>query len=59
MRWLKHSKRRIVSARFDIRWLFPISVIAIAGLLAFSAELKERTAIRSGVPSPALISTRR
>ena len=46
MRLLKHSRRKLAEIHPDVRWLFPIIVILIAGLLALSAELKER-AVRS------------
>ncbi|HSS22247.1 MAG TPA: hypothetical protein VLL54_19405 [Pyrinomonadaceae bacterium] len=47
MRLFKHSRRKLAKIHPDVRWLFPIVVILIAGLLAFSAELKERVAVRS------------
>ena len=47
MRLSKRARRKIAKLRFDPRWLFPITLIVIAGLLAFSAEIWERVAARS------------
>lgn len=50
---LSKLARRIDGTKPDVRWLFPITMILIAALLAFSAEMWERAAARSGSASPA------
>jgi len=55
MRLTKIAKRRFVRTKPDVRWLFPIIVIVIAGLLAFSAEVKERVAVRSRAMTPTTV----
>jgi hypothetical protein len=55
MRFAKRSKRRIARVKFDARWLFPIVLIVIAGLLAFSAEIWERLAARSAPVGPSTL----
>lgn len=52
MRFTKRARRRIARLKFDPRWLFPITLIIIAGLLAFSAEIWERVAARSAPVVP-------
>jgi hypothetical protein len=38
--------RRTTGSLPDVRWLFPITMILIAALFAFSAEMRERAAVK-------------
>ena len=53
--YVSRVRRKIARSKFDVRWLFPLVIIVIAGLLAFSAEIKERVAGRTRAVTQATV----